>query len=364
MKSKYTFELTDNFLTKKEQAVFGDYLKFHQLHKNIWGVFSVMFQSKTASTKPYLLKAYVKSELAGVIILIQCRKYGRSLFRPSYLSGFIDLLKVPCYLWIKFGCCMDMMSNIGFVKDPEKTNEVIAEMIAFMKHRFLLTIITDYSENRNHYTFASELLALPHALIDTKNMSDINDYFKAHKNIKRKIRKLENKGGTMEVVSPPLADNEIKSIKSCFMSTAENSVFYLPYQDLYLSAAVRVSKALLKNVHYFIVKLNEEIIGYQAAIITGKYLNALHGAFNRKRSSNFHAYDVLFVKMTEYAIAHKLDLVDFGAVINTTKQRMVNKTLQMSYFILSKYPVIRWLFNLLLRFTRVQSKSQLKFREH
>ena len=42
--------------------------------------------------------------------------------------------------------------------------------------------------------------------------------------------------------------------------------------------------------------------------------------------------------------------------------KMVNKTIEMSYFILSKYSLIQWMFNLFLKTTKVQSKKQLKFR--
>jgi hypothetical protein len=78
-------------------------------------------------------------------------------------------------------------------------------------------------------------------------------------------------------------------------------------------------------------------IVFQAAMQSGKYLNALHGAFNRDLKSNFHAYDILFVKM-------------------------VNKILDMSYYLLSKSFIIRLFFKFLLKLTKIQSKTQLKFR--
>ena len=91
-------------------------------------------------------------------------------------------------------------------------------------------------------------------------------------------------------------------------------------------------------------------------------MNALHGAFDRTRKTTYHAYDILFVKMTEFAIEKGLDSVDFGAVINHTKSKMVNKTVEMSYFFYSKYSIVQKAFNLLLKLTKIQGSEQMKFR--
>ena len=108
--------------------------------------------------------------------------------------------------------------------------------------------------------------------------------------------------------------------------------------------------------------MNGNFLGYQAAVKTGTHLNALHGAFDRTRKTNFHAYDLLFVKMTEFAINNNLKSIDFGAVLNITKQRMVNRTIDMSYFLFSKYKIIQWVFNSFLKLTKVQGKEQLQYR--
>jgi hypothetical protein len=107
--------------------------------------------------------------------------------------------------------------------------------------------------------------------------------------------------------------------------------------------------------------MDGEFLGYQAAIKTGQFLNALHGAFDRNRKTTYHAYDILFVKMTEFALEQGLKVCDFGAVLNYTKQKMVNKTLDMSYYLLSKYTFVQWFFHRFLKITKIQSNNQLKF---
>ncbi|MBL6449597.1 GNAT family N-acetyltransferase [Fulvivirga sp. 29W222] len=362
-KQTYTFQLSDKCLSSEEIRVFEDCLNYYNLDNSIWEVFACLFKSSVENAKPLLLKAFKDGSLFGVTIVIRCKRYGKSLFNNKLLSGLINIINIPFYLWIKFGCCMDMMSNPGFVKDPEKSEEVFRAMLSYFKENNLLTFINDYSENIGLYESAAVLPALPHAIIDCSSMTSIQDYTKSHKNIKRKIRVFKNKNGEYKRIDKQLNKGQLNSLKKCFISTSEKSVFYLPYQKLYLNAALTTSSTELENVHYFIATINGEFIGYQAALATGKYLNALHGAFDRNRKTNYHAYDILFVKMTEFALEKGLKMIDFGAVINSTKEKMINKSKEMSYFIYSKYSMVQKLFRVLLKLTKIQGAEQMKFRQ-
>ena len=359
----YTFELSDKFLSKEEIAIFKNSLDYYHIDDGIWEVFTCLFKSRVKGTIPLLLKVHDDSKLCGACILIKCSKYGRSLFNNKVLSGIIDFTRIPFYLWIKFGCCMDMMSNPGFVKDPEKSNDVLSAIALFLKNNSFLTIIYDYSDKTYLYPNATILPSLPHAIIDTSQMTSIDEYICNYKSIKRKINIFRNNGGKFELVYNVLDEQDIASLRKCFISTAEKSVFYLPYQDLYLNSALITSGTQIDNVYYFIMRLNGEFLGYQAAIKTGTCLNALHGAFNRERKTTYHAYDILFVEMTKFAIENGLKTIDFGSVLNITKQRMVTNTIPMSYFMLSKYSLVQWFFYRLLKLTKIQGDKQMRFNE-
>lgn len=359
----YTFELTDKFLSSREVKIFDDCLNHYGLDKSIWEVFSCLFKSGVKNTKPFLLKAFKDNDLYGVIIVVKCNQYGKSLFNNKILSGLIDTVNIPLYLWIKLGCCMDMMSNPGFVKDPDKADEVFKAMLSYLKKTRLLTLINDYSENIGLYESASVLPALPHALIDCSSMTSIEDYIRNYKNIKRKVKVFKNKQGAYKRIHRQLNSEQLASLKKCFQITAEKSVIYLPYQELYLNAAITTSSTKIENVYYFVATIDDEFIGYQAALVTGRHLNALHGAFDRTRKTTHHAYDILFVKMTEFAIENGLGSVDFGAVANHTKSKMANKTIEMSYFFYSKYSIVQKAFNVLLKLTKIQGSEQMKFRD-
>jgi hypothetical protein len=358
----YTFKLTDKFLSGEEQLVFDDYLNFIGLDSSIWEVFASLFRSGVKNTQPIMLRIFSDAELCGAIVLTKCSGYGKALFDNKLLAGMMNLFSIPYYQWIKFGCCMDMMSNPGFVRSPELADEVYKAAIRFLKKHSILTIITDYTENSSLYYGASILPALPHALIDCSGMTSIQDYLQDFKNIKRKLKVFKNKGGEYIRVEQKLDNGQLEFLKKCFISTAEKSVFYLPYQDLYLNAAMTTSSTNIENVHYFIATLDGEFLGYQAALKTGKYLNALHGAFDRDRQTTYHAYDILYVKMTEFALENGLKICDFGAVINFTKQKMVNKTIDMSYFLLGKFAVIQKIFSWFLKLTKIQGDKQLRFK--
>jgi hypothetical protein len=66
--------------------------------------------------------------------------------------------------------------------------------------------------------------------------------------------------------------------------------------------------------------------------------------------------------MTEFALEHGLKICDFGAVLNFTKQKMVNKTIDMSYFLLGKNANIQKIFSWFLKLTKIQGDKQLKFK--
>lgn len=358
----YTFKLTDKSLSNEEKQVFKDYLSYHGLDNSIWEVFSCLFEAGTDHSKPLLLRVYKENDLYAAVIIIKCNRYGKSLFNNNVLIKLINIVNIPFYLWMKFGCCMDMMSNPGFVKDPQESEDAFRAIANYLKKKNLLTIINDYTENYKLYNKAYVLPALPHALIDCSSMTSIQDYTKSFKNLKRKIKVFSNKGGEYFNLPQQLSTEQISSLKNCFLSTTEKSVFYLPYQDLYLQAAIHTSKTNIENVYYFIATLNGEFIGYQAAIKTGSNLNALHGAFNRKLKTTHHAYDILFVKMTEFALENGLRTIDFGAVINLTKQKMINKSVDMSYFVLSKYSFVQKVFDVFLKSTKIQSNEHMRFR--
>lgn len=359
----YAFELTEQFLTEKEREIFRDFLQVYGVDGGVWKIFECMFNSKTKGTHPLLLRVYENNDLAGAAVILRCSRYGSSLYDNKFMAGFCDLLRIPFFLWIKFGCCMDMMSNPGFVRDPAKSKMIYSAIADYLGKHSWMTMINDYTMNSDLYPNAVTLPALPHALIDTSGMAGIGDYLERHKNIRRKYQIFKKNGGTFHYIQNVLEPHDIETMRRCFISTAEKSIFYLPYEDLYLSSALLTSSTPINNVIYFIARLNGEFIGYQAAIKTGKYLNALHGAFDRNRPTTYHAYDLLFVEMAHYAIEHHLGLIDLGAVLNTTKQRMVNSTRPMSYFMLSRRPMIRWIFYMVTKHSKIQGQEQMRFYE-
>jgi len=359
----YSIELTEQFISEKERAVFRDFLHFYGIDEGVWKIFECLFNSKTKGTVPLLLRVYENTDLAGAAIILRCSRYGSSLYDNKLMAYLCNLLHIPFYLWIKFGCCMDMMSNPGFVRDPAKSDLIYSAIADFLGKHSWMTMINDYTTNSDLYPNAVLLPALPHALIETSTMTETGDYVNLHKNIKRKYQIFKKNGGTFHFIHNVLEPQDIEMVRRCFISTAEKSVLYLPYEDLYLNSAILTSSTPINNVIYFIARLNGEFIGYQAAIKTGDCLNALHGAFDRNRPTTYHAYDLLFVEMTQYAIKHGLRLIDVGAVLNTTKQRMVNCTRSMSYFILSKKPIIRWIFYMIAKHSKIQGREQMRFYE-
>lgn len=358
----YSFQLSERFLTENEKESFNDCLMANGLDANIWPVFSSLFNTKVIDSRPLMLRIFAQDTLAGAIILIHCKKYGKAMFNNKLMAAVMDFADIDMLLWIKFGCCMDMMSNPGFVKETAKKDEIFNAAANYLKNNKTLTVINDYSENSSFYEGAAKLPALVQSFVDCSQMNSVQDYTSRFKNIKKKLKTFDKKGGDFIKVDSVLNEDQIDGLKKCFISTAEKSVIYLPYQDLYLNAAIHTSKNKIQNVIYFIATLNGKFLGYQAAIVTNKNLNCLHGAFNRTYKTTFHAYDILFVKMVEYAIENHLDTIDWGPVANLTKQKMVTRTKNLTYYLYSKYGLLQKALSIFLKTTKLQGKEQMQFR--
>ncbi|NND08519.1 MAG: hypothetical protein HKN87_19235 [Saprospiraceae bacterium] len=123
-------------------------------------------------------------------------------------------------------------------------------MINFLKKDQILTIINDYDYNQSRYDQSCHLPALPHAIVDCSSLNSIEDYIKMYKNMKRKIRVFKKKGGEFSRIECQLSSEQIAGLQRCFLSTAEKSVCHLPYQDLYLKAALISSGTQIEQVHY------------------------------------------------------------------------------------------------------------------
>ena len=93
MMDKYTFELSDQFLSVEEQLVFDEYLNVHELDRGIWEVFASLFRSGVRNTQPLMLRIYSDNELFGAIVLTRCSGYGKALFDNKLLSRFHEFIQ-------------------------------------------------------------------------------------------------------------------------------------------------------------------------------------------------------------------------------------------------------------------------------
>lgn len=357
----YTFDLSTRFLSPEESGLFTASLAALQLDEHVWEIFAGLFRSATKDTQPYLLRAYEDARLCGVALFIKCTRYGRALFDNAWLVKFCDALRFPFYMWLKYGCCMDMLSNPGFTVQPEKAGEIFSAMADFMRQHTWQTVITDYRENGGLYPGAAVLPFMPHGLVATAGMKSLQDYLGGHKNIKKRINSFKNKGGSIETVQGAVDEPTLAAMKRCFVATAERSAVYLPYEDLYLNSALTISSLPAGCVYHFIARQEGEFLGYQAALKTGRRLNALHGALDRRRETTFYAYDNLIVRMIEFAIQEGLESVDFGSILNITKQRMMNQSLAMNYYLFSKSARLQKGLAGFFKLTKSQGKEQMKF---
>lgn len=355
---KYTFDLSERFLSDEEISVFNSYLISKNLETNIWIIYRNFFESKSKLTKALILRAYKEDQFCGAAIILRCKAYSWSLFDSPILCKLLDFSQIPLYLWIRLGYCMDIASNPGFVKEPEEADLIFRSMGEFLRKRNLLTMIYGHKKSGRIFRDAISLTAPAHTFINAYSFNSIDDYLSKFKNLKRKIKIFQNNKGVYNIIKQ-LKQEDIYEIEACLEDTAQHSVFHVPYKKLYTDTITNIAQKSYDNICYFVVHANDELIGYQAAIKTGNKLNCLHGAFKRNLKKKYYAYDVLLFKMTEFAIEHNLDLLDFGPLLNKTKARMTNQTEDTSYFIFVKFSFLKSILKWFLGKTKIQRKEQI-----
>ena len=363
----YRCTLSKKFLDPNEIEVLEPCLGHYHIDSRIWPVFSGLFESKTPYTVPQVVRVYEDtgdedvSSLCGATVIVTCKRYGRALYRNALMAAVANRISIPFHQWIAAGCCMDMMSCPVLARKPECAGAVHAAIAGFLGRNSLLAVAYDHSDRAGLYDRACVLPAIPHALIDIGGMTSVTDYTAQHRNIKRKISRFEKVGGTFELIQGQLGAKDIEQLQRCFKETSARSTFYLPYQDLYLDAATHITGKTLNGMYYFVARLNGDFLGYQAALATGSCLNGMHGAFDRARATTYHAYDILFVKMVEFAIERGLTLIDFGGVLNDTKMKMINRSVSMSYFLISRFSVVRLVMATFLKSTGIQDRRLMRY---
>lgn len=262
---------------------------------------------------------------------------------------------------MKAGIAAEICANPVFINKKIGSDHEIGEILDLLRKRFLLLIIHDLTTNAFLYP-ASVIMPYPdEGIIDTKGYTTIQDYLADHHNLKKKMKEYQKIGGMVEIIEGRLNESLVKKIKECVISTAERSIFKLPYQSDYPDMCAGSANIDTRNVIHFLCRSDVEFYGYHSFIAFKNQIRCLNGAFNRNLATTYHSYENMIYKVVEYAIENKIQTIYFGPTLNETKKRMMNRFIETQLFFSSNKPLLLKLFTPVLRRSRLHARELMEF---
>ena len=357
----YTLHLSSIPLTPTEKSIFSYHLLELGLDDSIWEIYEKFLQVTSVFSRPLIVRVKKDNQTFACMFLIECKDYGSTLSRLKIVKYMARILSIPVVIWMKAGIATEICANPVFFNKNVGNDYEMSEILDLLRKRFILLIIHDLAGNAPLHP-ASVVMPYPdEGIIDTRGYTTINDYLADHHNLRKKLKGYQKIGGRVEIIKGRLDENVIKKIKECVISTAERSVFKLPYQNDYPDMCTGSANIDNRNVIHFLCRSDEVFYGYHSFIVFKNQIRCLNGAFNRNLATTHHSYENMIYRVVEFAIENEIQTVYFGPTLNETKKRMMNRFIQTQLFFSSNMPLLLKLFAPVLRRSRLNSRDLLEF---
>jgi hypothetical protein len=358
MSASWEFTLTRDLVTADEQAIFAADLEQLGLDDVVWTVHNGTTLTATPDSIPKVLRGYRSGNLAGLGFVMECRRYGESLFPGTSVAKFMDRFPLPICVWIRPSALNDAINNPGFVAEGLNRRQFVEQGVVFLRRKYLSGSLL---EAHNDHT-AGEYATFPfcaNGYIDLHNVRSVDDLYADSKNLKRKVNKFRNKGGEIEVIHGALTAACQDEMIRCLDTV--KSILRVPFQDIYNDMVRQAATHADERIVHFIARLEGECVGYHSFARSGQGLYALSGAFDRTRHTTYHAYENLILATIDYCLAHGLDTIHYGVVANQTKAKMMSRVVpsHQRYFV--RFPVLTPLATKLFGNTKLVSPEVLAF---
>ena len=356
-----TFQLSDEALSERESERFSDWLDRCGADSSVWDVYRCLAGLSSGGTRPLVLRAYRDSVLAGAALVMQCRRFGATLFASPLHRRMIDGVGWHAFVWIRTGFCAETIANPGFAARGEDGTEMAAAMLRFLESRAPFVLVVD---RKNQAALHPGLRPYPYpsdGTVEVSGMRDVNDYLAQHRNIRRKRQAFRARGGAIQVVRGPLDASTREQVRACLESTAPLGLIQAPFQDLFTDLAIATCRCASPAIVHVLARAQDGLLGYHSFVRSGRALHMMHGAFARDRATTHHAYENIMIESVRCALDLGLQEVRFGPVMNETKRRMVNACEESALYFHSRHRPLRLLFSLLHPFTRLNRAAFRRF---
>lgn len=358
-------------LADQEKKVFSDYLDQQEIAMNIWDLFHEWVSLSNEKVEFFYLKVYQNEHVIGLGLFLKINSFD---MRTSYSRlrknvFFNTITKVLSSLGRK--CIYLSLRNLitanicrpFFYSSPEVEDVVMDAILTYLKSEkgADMVSIIDTKDKGRYYENAGlrEYLCPSEAWFDVKQYSDISEYLKKHRSLKRNIKRRKNKVKN-EIFIGPVTENDKNQLKACLDCSIENTRVYNPSQKFFEDNMFNTDVFNSKDYVHIVVRVGENIAGFHTFKISGACMGGVLGGFNRKYSRNNYVYERIIVASLDYAIQHNLKRVHYSLIDNFTKLRLVDSREPCSLFFYSRNPINRFAFKRTFKFNDLYELYRLE----
>ena len=312
--------------------------------------FSIYPPHSTEATEVFWAKVYEGTDLVGIVPVVKLtrRKATDMLRKPlrKWLGPIIGPLAKKTTLLVDTAF-MAYDDRSPFITAPGVDRQAFKLAVSdFLKSQKKVDTVwitepvadADWAGSQGYAQFHS--LPMTHLVLE--GCANLDAYLKTlsrnrRRNFKRERDTFTSAGAVIKQHAAPLdADPQVMDgILACSGSSAVNSQFTVPYNDVLASPA---SFRAQRNTMGFTAELDGKIIGFMSLLLDGKRLMQCHGGLDHQKSHEVLAYHNLIAAAIEYGLAQGCELVSLGPMTNETKRRAGGQLRPMVSSLWNKLP--------------------------
>lgn len=192
-------------------------------------------------------------------------------------------------------------------------------------HVWIAEPATDFSwaRDRGMESFST----LPAVSVKVAGHTSIESYLsslskKRRKNFRQAQKPFEENGGSIDLVTPPLAEDLACQLHQLLAKSAVNNRRHhdlaVPFEDV----QIHREAFLTQQQHVLVAKVSERPVGFFGFFSNGDVMHQCHGGFDYDVSLKTKAYHNLMNGAIQHAIEEGYSRVTFGPLNNETKRRI------------------------------------------
>jgi hypothetical protein len=249
------------------------------------------------------------------------------------LLGLTNVLVTPS-LFMKH--CFGPGNHIGtnttfFFTAKEGRAKVLAAMleklVELRAYGHYVGFVDDDLEN----DFPSGLAGLHHIVadkvleaggIEVRGSDASETFLKAHKHLRRHVTHFQKSGGTVHIHEGPMTGGLADGIVDCCLHSYRKNVHPgVPIDISSYGEEIREFLARYPNSVTIYTEVAGQITGVQIFLRHPRHLELTEGGF---APQTFRAYENIILASVRYCQEHGLDRVNYGLILNETKDRLMD----------------------------------------